>query len=58
METKSSVNYRIQSEDYESRNKNCDNCQNLFRVSPYKNRCMIMEFSITLKKVKNGYQII
>ena len=33
METKSSVNYRIQSEDYESRNKNCDNCQNLFRVN-------------------------
>lgn len=46
METKISLNYKQMSTDYEDRHKNCDNCQNLFRVSPYKNRCMLMDTDI------------
>lgn len=48
---KSELNYRKQDDSYENRNKNCDNCQDLFRVSPYKNRCMLIGIDVTNKKL-------
>lgn len=51
MKTKTELNYRKQDNDYNNRNTNCDNCKNIFRLSPYKNRCMLMETDPNNKKL-------
>ena len=42
MKTKKEVNYRKQNDLYKNRNKVCENCRNFFTVTPYKNRCTVM----------------
>jgi len=49
MKTKKEINYRTQNDEYENRNKKCENCRNFFAVTPYKNRCTVIGIDINDK---------
>lgn len=51
MKTKKELNYRKQNDDYKNRHINCENCKNILVLSPYKNRCMLMDTDIKNRKL-------